>query len=148
MLKTELAAHCLCILKERVQAVKNDLEALSNSLQGETKSSAGDKHETTRALMNLEQEKLRGQLKEQLLMQDNLEKINFTQSTASVIPGSMISTDKGCFLLCIALGKVLFEKETYFVLSSQSPLGMSMLGKKAGDIAAVNGVKYKIIKVE
>ncbi len=77
MLKTELAAHCLRILEEKMDAIQGDLDELIHSIQGESKSSAGDKHETARAMMNLEQEKLGRQMEEVLKMQDSLQQIDF-----------------------------------------------------------------------
>ncbi|MBL0097642.1 MAG: 3-oxoacyl-ACP synthase [Bacteroidetes bacterium] len=105
MLKTELSAHCLRILEEKMAAIQGDLDELIQSIQGESKSSAGDKHETARAMMNIEQEKLGRQLEEVLQMKEVFQRIDFKKHSDLIVPGSLISTDKGIFLLSIALGK-------------------------------------------
>jgi transcription elongation GreA/GreB family factor len=147
MLKTELAAHCLRILEEKVAAIKSDLDELSKDVQGESKSSAGDKHETARAMMNIEQEKLGRQLEEVLQMKDVFQKIDFNKESETIIPGSLIKTDNGNFLLSIALGKIIFNNEAYILLSPQSPLGERLLGKHKGELILMNGKTFKVMKL-
>ena len=63
MLKKSLFQHCLDHLnKNLVLYEKRKLEILA-ALESESKSSAGDKHETGRAMVQLEREKLGEQIK-------------------------------------------------------------------------------------
>lgn len=144
MLKTELAAHCLRILEEKVAAIKSDLDELSKDVQGESKSSAGDKHETARAMMNLEQEKLGRQLEEVIKMREAFEQIEFGKTSAIVIPGSLIFTDKGIFWLSIPLGKIVFEEKEIILLSPGSPLGKAILHSEIGQKVEINKTSYCI----
>ncbi len=148
MLKSELVAHCLRILEEKIAAIQGDLDELADAVRSESKSSAGDKHETARAMMNIEQEKLGRQLSELLQMKDNFLKLDFNKVTEIVSSGSLITTDRGMFLLSIPLGKVVFEKDEYILLSPQSPLGESMLTKRKGDTVSINGKIFRLLMID
>ncbi|MBL7922635.1 MAG: 3-oxoacyl-ACP synthase [Bacteroidia bacterium] len=149
MQKSGLAAHCRGLLEERINDINSELEALNESLQGETKSSAGDKHETSRAMMNLEQEKMRRQLHEAQTMRESFLKIDFNRTSTQAIPGSLIYTDQGVFLLSIGLGKVQYEGKEIILLSPASPLGSALLQRSSEEEeeAELNGKKYRIEKV-
>ena len=56
-IKTLLFDHCKSFLESKLHGYKKSLDLLYESLNSEIKSSAGDKHETGRALIQLEIEK-------------------------------------------------------------------------------------------
>ena len=85
----------------RVVEIELQLKALRDDVSNESKSSAGDKHETARAMMNLEQEKLGRQLQELMTMKEHFDKINFEIVSDKIQLGSMIETNKGYFLLSV-----------------------------------------------
>lgn len=116
----------------------------TESANNETKSSAGDKHETARAMMQLEQEKLGHQLKEVQDQRSELEKIDIAKPSAQIAKGTLIQSDKGFLFLSIGLGKIIVDDKTVFSISPQSPLGIKLLGKKENDVVEMNGVKYTI----
>lgn len=119
----------------------------TESANNETKSSAGDKHETARAMMQLEQEKLSYQLKDLQDQKLELEKIDISKPSAQIAKGTLIQSDKGFLFLSIGLGKINVDDKTVFAISPQSPLGVKLLGKKENDIVDMNGVKYTIEKL-
>ena len=63
-LKEELHKRCWDIIEMRYDTIHNTMEQIRESLTTETKSSAGDKHETGRAMLRLEREKAGKQLAE------------------------------------------------------------------------------------
>lgn len=119
----------------------------TESANNETKSSAGDKHETARAMMQLEQEKLSHQLKELQDQKSELKKIDISKHSSQIAKGTLIQSDKGFLFLSIGLGKISVADKTVFAISPQSPLGLKLLGKKENDIVEMNGVKYTIEKL-
>lgn len=131
-------------LDERITEVEKQGKSLQEGVAGESKSSAGDKHETARAMMNLEQEKLGRQYQELLNMKEVFEKIDFHSRSSAVKLGSLIITNKGKFLLSIGWGKVVIQNEDVLLLSSQSPLGEVLLGKTVGDKIQMNTNQYII----
>ena len=58
LLKQNIYSQCLLILNQKIEELNSALATATESANNETKSSAGDKHETARAMMQLEQEKL------------------------------------------------------------------------------------------
>ena len=63
-IKLELYDFCLEFVDNRFQTIQNTIKEIQESLLSETKSSAGDKHETGRAMLQLEREKSGNQLVE------------------------------------------------------------------------------------
>ena len=120
---------------------------VTESSNNETKSSAGDKHETARAMMQLEQEKLGKQLKEIEEQKTELVKLDISKTPSLIARGTLIQSDKGFLFLSIGLGKIVVHGEPVFAISPQSPLGLKLLGKKEKDIVEMNEVKYTIEKL-
>ena len=128
-----------------LQKILNDLK---ESGANETKSTAGDKHETALAMLQIEQANTRGQMQEVLLQKAALEKIDSTVSAQMIVNGSLIKTNRGYFFMSTALGKAMVENITVMALSPQSPLGQKLMGLKAGDTAAINDIDYVIESIE
>ena len=77
-----------------MNTIINEVKESSNS---ESKSSAGDKHETSKAMMQLEIEKLGTQLKEAELKLLEFDKINFNMNFQCIEQGSLVETNRGYF---------------------------------------------------
>ena len=135
-------------LQDKINHVQLILQELSQSAANETKSTAGDKHETALAMLQLEQENKRKQLNELRLQQQQFEKIDPTIVSPYILNGSLIKTDQGYFFVSISLGKMLLEDKIIFALSPLSPLGKKMMGHKPSDIIELNGKVYNILTVE
>ena len=147
-MKSKLLAHCIELANSKVAALEKELNATRESATSESKSTAGDKHETGRAMMHLEQEKLHKQLAEAQTIVTELERIDVTAIHAQIALGSLVKTDKTTFLLAAGLGKVDFERTTYFVVSTKAPIAAQFLRKCAGDKVNMNGTVYDILSVE
>jgi hypothetical protein len=143
-LKQNIYKHCLQLLEQKVTGLQSAINTAAESANSETKSSAGDKHETARAMMQLEQEKLGKQLKEALEKVAELKEINITPVSKQVIKGSLVETGKGFFFLSVGLGKLPIGSETVFAISAHSPLGSKLLGLRENEKTEVNGTSYFI----
>ena len=73
MIKGELLAYCKQFVTDKLQNLNNRIQEVNHALLSETKSTAGDKHETGRAMVQLEREKLGSQLAELEKMENLLE---------------------------------------------------------------------------
>jgi transcription elongation GreA/GreB family factor len=144
MRKEDVHAACVHQLTEKITELEIQLTHLRNDAAGESKSSAGDKHETARAMAQLEQEQLGRQLKEHEQMLASLSSIQESGSSKTIQLGSLVKTNKGYFYLAIPLGKLLVAEEPVYVLSSHSPLGKNLMGKTEGEQFTVNTVHYTI----
>ena len=132
------------IKKSRIEA---EIEELMLGLQQNTKSSAGDKHETARAMAQLEQEKASVQLVQTVQLLTTLNRTYSETITACVTNGSLVTTQKGIFYLSIALGKINVLNKDVMVISIESPLGKAFLGKKIGEEVGFKEMKYKILEI-
>ena len=147
-LKQKIYNQYLQIINDKVVMLQKVLEDLKESGSNETKSTAGDKHETALAMLQIEQANTRGQLQELLLQKVAFEKIDPTLSAPMIVNGSLIKTNRGYLFMSTALGKVVTENITVTALSPQSPLGQKLMGLKAGEVALINNTEYVIESIE
>jgi len=145
--RQEVYRHLLRLLDDRVAALQQHRDSLQESLKQETKSTAGDKYETGRAMVHIEQENADRQLGALLEQRATLERLNSTPSRAPVMHGSLVQTSKGCFFISIALGKMEIAGHTVYALSPQSPLGSLLLGTVPGTEVSLNGNRYTILDI-
>ncbi len=146
-LKEEVYYKCLEKVVEKITLLQNTLKDLTESAANETKSTAGDKHETALTMLQIEQENTGRQLKEALLQKSILNKINLQQNPIQVVNGSLIKTNNGFLFISIPLGKIKIGDTNFIALSPQSPLGKKLAGLTVNDSADMNGTKYVIEKI-
>lgn len=145
--KKELQQHCLNLLMDKVHEIKTLLAEVQNAANNETKSTAGDKHETSRAMAHLEVEKLSKQLNEATKQQEILSKITLNNSPDKVTVGSLVKTNKGVFYISIGLGRLLFNEDVVFIISPLSPIGKLLINKKEKETFSLNNIKYIVEKI-
>lgn len=141
-MKLKVHEECCRILAERIQSLKQQLHELVDGAKNDSKSTAGDKHETARAMMQIEQEKLSNQLTLLLQQEQVLKRIDANAKSEVVANGSLVKTNQGWIYISIPLGKIVVDAESVMCLSAQSPLGQKMVGKKAGEIVVVNNSSF------
>lgn len=144
MQKQKLIQACRDYLKDKINSLNTIINEVTESSNSESKSSAGDKHETSKAMMQLEIEKLGGQLKEVELQLAEFEKINFNKTFQRVEQGSLVETNKGYFFIASSIGKITVEEKTVFVISGKSPLAVAFAGKQKKSSLSFNGMDYVI----
>ena len=145
--KQELFDYCRSYVTERIERIRTEINTSQSSANEETKSSAGDKHETARAMAQLEVEMNSRQLAEAEKLQESLSKIIVNRTYEVITPSALVETSQGLFYLAISIGKVQMAGEICYVVSPDSPLGKILIGKKSGDIVLFNGNKLQIIAV-
>ncbi|RCS26036.1 3-oxoacyl-ACP synthase [Polaribacter sp. WD7] len=146
-IKEILYQKCKDFVDKRLQTVQEIISSNQKALQSETKSSAGDKHETGRAMLQLEMEKASQQLVGISQMQQILSKINITKTTKNAHLGSIIKTDKANYFLVISAGKLVAFDEEYYAISVSSPIGKLLLGKQKGDVLTLNAQTIEIKEI-
>jgi transcription elongation GreA/GreB family factor len=148
MMKQKVYEYYLQVLNDKLSSLRQVREDLKESSSNETKSTAGDKHETALAMLQIEQANMGAQLQDVREKKAALEKINPMLSSSVIVPGSLVKTDKGYLFISIALGKAIIETNAVIALSPQSPLGQKLMGLSAGDVAEINNNKYVIEMIE
>jgi transcription elongation GreA/GreB family factor len=132
-LKSELHRQCLAIVNQRIDTIQKAIADAQATANSDTKSSAGDKYETTRSMMQLEIEQYSTQLAEAMKLKEALVKINPELPTKVVQPGSLVLTNNGDFYLATSVGSITVNNKSYVVLSPASPVGALMTGLKTGN---------------
>jgi transcription elongation GreA/GreB family factor len=147
-LKQKIYNHYLQVIHDKAAMLQKVLDDLKESGTNETKSTAGDKHETALAMLQIEQANTRAQLHEILNQQTAFEKINPDLSANIILNGSLIKTNRGYLFMSVALGKAVIDNNAVIALSPQSPLGQKLMGLKAGDTVCMNNTVYLIEQIE
>lgn len=143
-LKSSLYDLCLAALNNRLQAVQKQITEIQESLTSETKSSAGDKHETGRAMLQLEREKAGVQLSEIQKQQDTLAKVNVQKISETICLGSVVFTSKANYFIAISAGEFIVNNESFYAISPSTPIGKMLLGKRKYDEVSFNKQTIKI----
>lgn len=146
-IKKILLEECNNFVQEKMNTINEIITSNKNALLSETKSSAGDKHETSRAMLQLELEKASLQLPSIKSMKETLDKINYQSKHEIICLGSIINTNQRNYFLAISVGNLSVENRDYFVISPSSPIGSFLLGKKEGDSIVFNDSKIEISAV-
>ena len=146
-LKEALYQQCEDFVNTRLQTIQTTISSHQKSLRSETKSSAGDKHETGRAMLQLEMEKVGQQLYAVQQMQQTLTKINSSKPSTNIALGSVIKTSSAYYYLGISAGELTIKETVYFAISPSSPIGKLLMGKKVEDTFIWRGKEIKIDRV-
>ena len=135
---------------ELVQIKLLELEAhYRDLLEGQssnTKSTAGDKHDTEREMVQAELNNYSRQIQAQKQNLNILKSIDPTRKQ-KVEQGALVQTENGWFYLSIPLGKIDFDGEKVWLISLASPMGQALNGKKTGEKFELNGVEKEILDV-
>jgi hypothetical protein len=147
-LKQKIYERCRAIVSGKLEGLKAALKDLIESAGNETKSSAGDKYETGRAMLHIEQDNVRQQLAELMNQSTVLDAIDPVSSMQLIGLGSLVKAGNTYYFLSVALGKMRVEGVDVFALSLQSPLGAKLKGLKKGDSLEMNRRVMVVEEVE
>ena len=146
-LKKELHSFCSLYIENRAERIRQQLGEIRNALTSETKSSAGDKHETARAMLQLEMEKFGNQLVQAEKSIEILGRISPEQQHKKVGPGSLVHTSKDSYYLAISAGAAEIKERIVFCISAASPIGRLLIGKSEGDVITFKSTTFTVEQV-
>ena len=146
-IKEKLLQACRDFAQEKLNAIQNTLSELSDSVGSDSKSTAGDKHETSRAMLHLEQEKAGEQLQQAQDTLRAIDKINIQVSTAKITAGSLVKTNRGNFFIAISAGKITIDKVDYYAVSPKAPIAQKLIGLVKNDKVQFNGIDYSVEQI-
>ena len=145
--KKEVYNFCCEILVERINEAQRAIDAAQDDSNSETKSSAGDKYETGRAMAQLEKER---HARRQAALEDmltNLRQIGCSPSKEWVTAGALVQTTRGVYFVSVGLGTITIDSQTYHCLSQQSPFGQALLDLEVGDELDFRGISHEILHI-
>ena len=143
-IKEELHKQCMEYVDERIATAQQAINAARESANDDTKSSAGDKYETGREMMQQEIDRNRKQLDEAQKLRQLLQQIDPPKITDTVQNGSLVSTNYGDFYISISRGQLIIDGKNYFAISAVSPIGIKLMRLKIGAKFDFNGKMFTI----
>ncbi len=146
-IKRELLQQCNNFVNQKLQTIEATIRSNQQALHSETKSSAGDKHETGRAMLQLEMEKAGQQWKDANEMHVLLSKVTIEGVSEFVRLGSLVATSMGSYFIAVSAGVISVAGESYFAISPSSPIGKLLLGKIAQQSILLHGKEIQIKEV-
>ena len=145
--KQKLWACCEALLREQLNRLKTSMDQAQREANLETKSSAGDKYETNRSMMQLEKERYAIQHTRVQELYTKLSRIQVGRACIEVETGALVHTSKGWFYVSVGLGEVECEHQLYRCLSIKTPMGQILEGCEEGDIIEFRGKEIEIFDV-
>lgn len=146
-IKRRLYEQCAAYVQNRLDTIHEAIRNAQESANSEDKSSAGDKHETSRSMAQLEQEKLSSQLLEVQKMQQALLQISPDKLNERISAGSVILTNNGNYYISISAGRLTVDNTVYFAVSPASPIGIAFYKAGSENGFVFNNQHFSVKKV-
>jgi transcription elongation GreA/GreB family factor len=147
-MKQQLMAHLKALLDERMAASWEAMAAAQASANEQSKSSAGDKYETARAMGQLDRNMHARQYEQARQERQLLERIQDTEVLLRVALGALVHTTAGSFFVAVSVGPVTVEGTLVLAVSAASPIGKVLLGKQVGESFPFQGKPHQIQAIE
>ena len=143
------AVHTICLqqIEDSLHTLEKRLASIQESRNNETKSSVGDKYETGRSMMQMEENTIQLQKAKVLENKQALYTLVYDKLFDTIQAGSIVITNHLNFYVGVALGKIAYEGSFYYCISRKSPIGQQLYGKSKGEKLSFNGKQYRIIDV-
>ena len=136
------------LLGKRRNELMEAIDAIQQGANADTKSTAGDKHETARAMAQLDVEMLSKQLAETNKSIEILKRIPTNNTSKTIQQGSVVETNMGTFYLSVGLGNIQVDGKTIMAISTESPMAKAIMGKKAGDQIEWRAQQMTVIAIQ
>ena len=148
VMKLALYEACMRFIAARIETAETALAQAQEASNDDTKSSAGDKFETTREMMQQDifrNKKLLADAQQNLALLKSLVDVPAAEIVKN---GSLVETSQGMFYVSVSAGQLSIDGNTAFAMSAASPVGQLMLGKRVGETFSFNQKEYKIIAIQ
>ncbi|WP_175634593.1 3-oxoacyl-ACP synthase [Pedobacter ghigonis] len=146
-LKSNLYQLCLTFIQKRIENITYSMEQARQASNDDTKSSAGDKYETTREMMQQEMDRNSKLLYEAGQQKIALQQLENVESAKLVKNGSLVFTSEGNFYISISAGELNVDGQKFFAVSQASPIGKLLIGKAKNEGFKFNGKEYLVKEI-
>ncbi len=148
MNKKALLEYLISLIREKMDTVQEAMNLAQQSANQETKSTAGDKYETARAMAQNERDIYARQLLQIKQDFNTLQQLDIQKKSERIIPGSLTTTSFGTFFVSVSIGLTHWENQKIMAVSPVSPAGKAILGKQAGETFQFQGKTHKVFTLE
>lgn len=146
-MKSKLIANFLNHISNEINELNIEISSLRDSQANETKSSAGDKFETSREMMRQEIDKLNLQILQKKKMQNDIKLIDSNKKFTEVEFGVIVKLKTGFYFVSVPYGNYKLDNKSFFFISAGSPIGQKMLRLKNGEKFELNGKEFEILEL-
>lgn len=146
-IKKKIHAKCLELAQGKIDVCNDVLLKIDEAKKAETKSSAGDKFETSREVLQAEEDRATATLSNAMLLKKSLSQIKPERPSIKVEPGALIVSSTLSFYISVGLGKINVDDQIYWAISLASPIAKQMIGKTKGNVFSFNGKDYSITNI-
>lgn len=144
--KKELLNHCSQRVEGRLAEITRAIQQAQEAIENETKSSAGDKYETSREMIQQDLNRYQMQLSQAKKEGILLRRISLG-ATEKVDMGAVVKTDRATYFIAISLGPQQVGGINFIVVSQASPIGKLLMGCQVGDRFSFNGTEQLITAI-
>jgi transcription elongation GreA/GreB family factor len=145
--KQRITEACCEVIEQRIKNAAAAMEQAQESANSEEKSTAGDKHETSRSMSQIESGMNARQLAQAQRELDALHSLNITTLYKKASPGSVVITHENIFFIGLGLGVIGVDGQEVISISPVAPLAAELLKKKIGDQVNFKGKRTAIKQV-
>ena len=145
--KQGLKAHCVSLLRDRIDTARQAMESAQESANNEGKSSAGDKYETGRAMSQIDRDRSAGQMDEAIQEKLKLQSIDSDRLYDAVTNGAVVICGESIYFIATGLGVIAYAGRKVVVISPKAPLSNLLREKVKGDKVTFNGNSFEITEV-
>lgn len=146
--KKQLLELCKEQVHRRYSKIKQTITDIEESLMEESKNTSGNKHETGRAMLQIDRENAGKQLLEVEKLMAILPRIDILSQSDYVRLGSLVYTDKHVYFISISIGLVKIDAHEFLCVALNSPIGAQLIGKKIDDTFIFNDQTYTILSIK
>lgn len=146
--KEDLLEELHQAIRSRISEASRILDEVQESVDSESQSTAGDKHDTSRELMQQERNKAAQNLQNQMAMDGLFITLKNTSHSKVITFGSLVLTSIGWIFIGLPLGKLIFNKIDILCISGNSPMAKALVNRKVGARIEMNNMSIEIIELK
>ena len=127
------------------------MEAAQESANDQSKSSAGDKYETSRSMGQLDRNmhaRQYEQARQERTILERLESLPEQATYERVSVGSLVKTSAGYFFIAVSAGAIQVAGQTILAVSAASPIGQALMGNQVKGTFLFKGKKQTIQEIQ
>ena len=147
MFKEKIIEEISNKLEYKISEVEEELNLLTKDKNEITKSSAGDKFETSRATIQSQFDKVSINL---IKLKDQLRKIkliSISSKPQKIGYGTLVKTTNSIYMVSIGYGKLTLGSKDVYVISPLSPIGRKLIDRQEGESISFNSKTEEILGI-
>jgi len=145
--KSNIHQKALELVQTKLLELEAHYEDLKEGQSSNSKSTAGDKHDTEREKVQQEIDNVQKQLSRQKNFRNILSQISPDKTYEKARLGAFVQTESGRFYISIPFGKINVSGEAIWCISAASPIGQALLNKEEGHSFSFNGKESRILSI-